>query len=237
MKVLTFHSNEEMSKEAADMIANTLHTTEAPVLGLATGSTPERLYEILIERCKKGEITFQHASTFNLDEYVGLAGDDVNSYRHFMNENLFKHIDVKKENTYIPDGMTEDPEAECTRYEAKLQEAGGADVQILGLGLNGHIGFNEPGTDFDSRTHVVTLDETTRESNARFFDKMEDVPTHAVTMGIDSIMDAKEILLLVSGEKKADILRKVVEGEVTNDVPASILQKHPNVTILTDIQL
>lgn len=237
MKVLKFDSNDALSMKAADIITDTLHTTENPVLGLATGSTPERLYEILIERCQSGEITFEHTSTFNLDEYVGLAADDINSYRYFMNQNLFNRIDVKIENTHIPDGTAEDLDAVCEAYEAEMEKAGHVDVQILGLGLNGHIAFNEPGTSFDIRTHVVTLDEMTRESNARFFDEMEDVPTHAITMGIDSIMDAKKIILLVTGEKKADILRQVVEGNITKDVPASILQNHPDVTVITDIDL
>src|SRR5699024_2847293 len=188
-------------------------------------------------KCKAGDISFQHATTFNLDEYVGLAGDNVNSYRYYMDNKLFNHIDIKKEHTNIPNGLADNPEVECGNYEAKLQSVGKVDVQILGLGLNGHIGFNEPGTDFESKTHVVELDASTREANARFFDSIDEVPTQAVTMGIASIMEAKKILLLVQGEKKAAILKEVINGEVTNQVPASILQNHPNVTILTDVLL
>ncbi len=237
MEILTVKNNEELSLKAAEMIAQIVHKRERPVLGLATGSTPERLYEILIEKRKAGDISFEHATSFNLDEYVGLSGDDSNSYRYFMDEKLFHGIDIKRENTHIPNGLTQDPTQECENYEAKIAQVGQIDVQILGLGLNGHIGFNEPGTDFSSRTHVVHLDDSTREANARFFNGLADVPQEAITMGIASIMEADKIILLVHGEKKAAILRQVVEGSVTNDVPASVLQRHPNVTVITDIQL
>lgn len=237
METIICKDNDDLSERAADIMEETLAKTENPVFGLATGSTPVRLYEILIERCKAGKISFQDATSFNLDEYVGLAGDDVNSYRYFMDTKLFRHIDIKHENTNIPDGLTKDPVEECKNYEEKIKNAGKVDVQILGLGLNGHIGFNEPGTDFESRTRVVKLDASTREANARFFNSVDEVPTQALTMGIASIMDAKKIILLVSGEKKATILREVINGEVTKEVPASILQRHPDVTILTDINL
>lgn len=237
MEIIVCKDNNELSSKAAELVGDTLYQKENPILGLATGSTPERLYEILIENNKQGDITFEHAASFNLDEYVGLAGTDPNSYRYFMDEHLFNHIDIKKERTHIPDGLSKDMEAACKNYEEQIKSAGQVDLQILGLGLNGHIGFNEPGTDFAGRTRVVELDETTREANARFFNSIDDVPTQAITMGIASIMEAEQIVLLVQGEKKAAILKEVINGEVTNQVPASVLQRHPNVTVLTDVNL
>src|SRR5699024_4451903 len=203
MNIIKVENNEALSEKAADMIEETLHTKENPVLGLATGSTPERLYEILQKRCQDGKVSFQHATTFNLDEYIGLSEDD--------------------------------PNKEAIDYEKKLADAGKIDLQILGIGLNGHIGFNEPGSDVKSRTQVVDLAKTTIEANARFFNSMDDVPTEAITMGIGTIMEARKIILLVQGEKKAEILSKVLHGDVTSDVPASFLQMHKDVTIITDI--
>lgn len=237
MNILKVNNYEEMSTTAAKMIVETIQQVENPVLGLATGSTPERLYELLKAAYAEKKVSFQDVQTFNLDEYVGLSRDDEQSYHHFMNEKLFKHVDLPANKTCIPDGLAADLEDECATYEAKLSEAGKVDLQILGLGLNGHIGFNEPGTSFDERTHVVALDPSTRAANARFFADEADVPTQAISMGIATILEAKQILLLVQGEKKAEILRKVVNGEVTEDVPASILQGHDNVTIITDIEL
>jgi|SRR5699024_68304 len=235
MNIIKVENNEALSEKAADMIEDTLHAKENPVLGLATGSTPERLYEILQKRCHDGKVSFQHATTFNLDEYIGLAGDNPNSYRQFMNEKLFNGIDIQKENTHIPNGVAEDPDKEAIDYEKKLADAGKIDLQILGIGLNGHIGFNEPGSDVKSRTQVVDLAESTIEANARFFNSMDEVPTQAITMGIGTIMEASKIILLVQGEKKAEILSKVLHGDVTSDVPASFLQMHKDVTIITDI--
>lgn len=235
MNIIKVENNEALSEKAADMIEDTLNTKENPVLGLATGSTPERLYEILQKRCQDGKVSFKHATTFNLDEYIGLAGDDPNSYRQFMNEKLFNGIDIQKENTHIPNGVAEDPNKEAIDYEKELADAGKIDLQILGIGLNGHIGFNEPGSDVKSRTQVVDLAKTTIEANARFFDSMDEVPTEAITMGIGTIMEASKIILLVQGEKKAEILSKVLHGDVTSDVPASFLQMHKDVTIITDI--
>ena len=235
MNIIKVENNEALSEKAADMIEDTLNTKENPVLGLATGSTPERLYEILQKRCQDGKVSFKHATTFNLDEYIGLAGDDPNSYRQFMNEKLFNGIDIQKENTHIPNGVAEDPNKEAIDYEKKLADAGKIDLQILGIGLNGHIGFNEPGSDVKSRTQVVDLAKTTIEANARFFNSMDEVPTEAITMGIGTIMEASKIILLVQGEKKAEILSKVLHGDVTSDVPASFLQMHKDVTIITDI--
>lgn len=237
MNIIKVQDYEAMSQKAADVFIRTINEEKQPILGLATGSTPIKLYENLIEEYKKGTISFQHVRTYNLDEYVGLSRDNENSYHYFMKENLFDHVDIPVEQTHIPDGVASDPEVACADFEASLAEGGAIDLQVLGLGLNGHIGFNEPGTPFDKRTHVVELDASTRKANARFFANIDEVPTQAITMGIATILEAKEILLLVQGEKKAEILRKVINGEVTEDVPASILQRHPNVTIITDIDL
>lgn len=237
MNVLTFNNNEELSAKATEVIIQKIKELNHPVIGLATGSTPERTYELLVEKYKNGDVSFKDVTTFNLDEYVGLDPEHINSYHRFMNERLFDHIDIDKNNTYLPDGLATNATEEAERFEQLIKDKGPIDLQVLGLGLNGHIGFNEPGTPFDARTHVAALVESTREANARFFDHIDDVPTDAISMGIGTILDAKEIILLVHGEAKADILRQVVHGEVTEDVPASILQKHPNVTVITDIQL
>lgn len=237
MNIIKVKDNEELSKKATALFVHALQAKTNPVIGLATGSTPERMYEKLVEKCQTGEISFAHATTFNLDEYACLSADDPSSYRYYMEEKLFQGIDIKKENTYLPNGLAKDLHRECQVYDKRIKEAGNLDFLVLGIGLNGHIGFNEPGTAFDSRTHVVQLTESTRQVNSRFFDALEDVPTEALTMGLGTIMDAKEIMLLVQGEKKAEILKEVVHGEVTPNVPASILQRHPNTTVITDIDL
>lgn len=237
MKILKVSNYEELSEKAAEIFIEKLKSIKNPVIGLATGSTPEGLYEILVKKYKAGEISFADTITFNLDEYAGLSKDDPTSYQYFMDYHLFNSVDIKPENKHVPNGLAPNLEEECETYEKLIQQAGKINLQVLGLGLNGHIGFNEPGTPFDSRTHVVELEESTREANARFFKSIEEVPTKALTMGIGTIMEAEEIVFLVQGEKKADILRKVVHGEVTEQVPASILQKHPNITLITDIEL
>ncbi len=237
MEIIKVKNSDELGQKAAEIVAETLHSKEKPVLGLATGSTPEKLYANLIEKCKAGEISFKQAITFNLDEYVGLPVDDPQSYHYYMDQHLFNGVDIKKENTHLLDGEADNLEEECRSFEKLMKESGDIDLQILGLGLNGHIGFNEPGTSFDSRTHIVDLDKSTIEANARFFESKEEVPTQALTMGISNIKEAKKILILVQGEKKADILKKVVYGDVTEEVPASVLQHHPNVVLVTDIDL
>lgn len=234
MELIKVKDYNEMSKRACSFIIEKVNNMEKPVLGLATGSTPEGLYQNLIEKYQKQEVTFDHVQTFNLDEYVGLKKDDPNSYDYYMNENLFKHIGIPREQTHLPSGDAADLSQEALQYESLIQEAGNIDVQILGLGLNGHIGFNEPGTQFSSRTHIVQLDESTRNANARFFPTIEDVPKQAITMGIDTIMQSKMIVLLVSGEKKANALSQLIDGEVTEAFPASILQTHSNVMIIAD---
>ncbi|SDB82231.1 glucosamine-6-phosphate deaminase [Pelagirhabdus alkalitolerans] len=234
MHIIKVKDYTEMSRYAAQHVIKTIEDHDEPVLGLATGSTPEGMYNYLIEAYQKQKVSFENVTTFNLDEYIGVPATDENSYHYFMEHQLFKHIDVDPNHTHLPDGNTDDPQKECLDYEKALEDAGNIDLQVLGLGLNGHIGFNEPGTPFSSRTHVIELDESTRKANARFFDRKEDVPTHAITMGIDSIMDSKEIILMVSGEKKKEAVKQLVDGDISESFPASVLKKHPNVTLIVD---
>ncbi|PAV31006.1 glucosamine-6-phosphate deaminase [Virgibacillus profundi] len=234
MEIVKVKNYEEMSEKASTLMIEKLNNLEKPVLGLATGSTPEGLYEILIDKNKRNEVTFENVTSFNLDEYAGLKNTDPNSYHHYMNEKLFKHIDIPKGNTHVPNGSASDLEKECQDYEALIRDKNHVDIQLLGIGGNGHIGFNEPGTPFTSRTQVINLDESTRQANARFFPSMEEVPTQAITMGIETIMESKEIILLASGENKAEAVESLINGEVTEDFPASILQKHAHVTIIAD---
>jgi glucosamine-6-phosphate deaminase len=234
LNIISTKDYQEMSRKACQLVAETINTTERPVLGLATGSTPEGLYQCLINKYKEDLLSFRHVTTFNLDEYVGLNGTDPNSYRYYMNDKLFQHIDINKENTYVPNGVAENLDEECATYEKIIQEHNAIDLQILGIGLNGHIGFNEPGTPFTSRTHIIELDETTRQANARFFKSIDEVPTQAITTGIETIMDSKKIILLISGAAKAETVARLVKDEISEDFPASILRKHPNVTIIAD---
>lgn len=234
MKIIKVKDYDEMSSRACELIIEKVNQLSEPVLGLATGSTPEGLYERIIEQYKQGKVSFEHVTTFNLDEYVGLDGDHPNSYRYFMDEKLFKHINISADKTYVPNGVAEDLDAECVRYEQLLRDVGGIDLQVLGLGTNGHIAFNEPGTKFDSKTSVVDLTQETLEANRRFFDSIEEVPTKALSMGIGSIIEAEEIILLVSGEAKAEALSRVINGKITEELPGSILQNHDHVTIIAD---
>ena len=234
MNVIKVKDYEEMSEKATELIIERINTLDNPVLGLATGSTPEGLYQRLIEKNKQGEVSFEKVTTFNLDEYVGLDQNDPNSYYYFMNEKLFRHVDIAMDRVHIPNGVTADLEKECLEHEHVIEQAGGIDVQVLGIGTNGHIGFNEPGTPFSSKTHVVDLEQSTIQANARFFSSIDEVPTQAVSMGIKTIMNSKEILLLVSGEAKADAMAKLLIGEVSEDFPASILKKHEQVTVIVD---
>ncbi len=234
MKIIQTENYQLMSKLASQHVINTIKQINKPVIGLATGSTPEGLYQHLIKAYHNHEISFTNVSTFNLDEYVGLHKENTNSYHYYMQKFLFNHVDIPSKNIHLPNGMANDLTNECTSYENQIQQAGGIHIQILGIGRNGHIGFNEPGTSFESQTHVIDLDESTRKANARFFDSFDNVPKQAITMGIKSIMRSKEILLLVSGSEKADALEKLVNGEVNEDFPASILQTHQNVKIIAD---
>lgn len=226
MKVLTFDTADQASDKAFDIFKEALENG-ATVFGLATGSTPEPLYEKLVA----SDLDFSNATSINLDEYYGLAGDHPQSYRYYMQEKLFDHKPFNE--NFLPDGTNTDVEGEIEAYNQILADHP-IDLQLLGLGSNGHIGFNEPGTDFEQRTVLADLTDETINANKRFFDSIEDVPTQAFSMGIASIMDAKEIVLMAFGEGKADAVKTMIEGPVTNEVPASILQEHPNVTILLD---
>ena len=204
------------------------------VLGLATGSTPIGAYKNLVEKYEQGDLDFSQVTTVNLDEYKGLPRENDQSYYYFMHDNLFDHVNVKPENTHLPDGTKEDANEECARYEELIRSLGGQDLQLLGLGHNGHIGFNEPDTVFEKTTHCVDLQESTIEANKRFFASADDVPKQAYTMGIGTIMQAKKILVVVSGEDKADTVAKAFFGPVTPEVPASILQFHKDVILVAD---
>lgn len=234
IKITKAKDYNEMSRKAANIISAQVIMKPDCVLGLATGSSPLGIYAQLIDWYKKGDLDFSQTKTVNLDEYRGLSHDNDQSYYYFMNENFFKHININPANTHVPDGTEPDAAKACARHEAVIQELGGIDLQLLGLGLNGHIGFNEPGSAFEKETHCVDLTKSTIQANSRFFKKMEDVPTQAYTMGIKSIMMAKKILIVVSGEAKADIVKDSFFGPVVPQVPASILQMHPDVTLIAD---
>ncbi|WP_416729700.1 glucosamine-6-phosphate deaminase [Fictibacillus sp. JL2B1089] len=235
MKVLEVKDYHEMSSIAARIIIGKVQSKPDAKLGLATGGTPIGLYKELIQDYRSNGTSYESVCTYNLDEYVGMDPEDPNSYRYFMEENLFAHINVPESQIHIPDGTAVELEAECERYDLELNRGEGVDIQILGIGSNGHIGFNEPGTSFSSHTHIVKLAETTRKANARFFRRLEDVPTQAITMGIASILKAKQILLLVSGINKAEVMKQLLTtDEVDEQLPASALKNHPNVTILAD---
>ncbi|MDC3418568.1 glucosamine-6-phosphate deaminase [Aquibacillus salsiterrae] len=234
MKLISAKNYSDMSQVAASFLLGKIKNTDRLTLGLATGGTPIQTYNFLIKDHKENNTSYQHVTTFNLDEYVGVATNDPRSYHHYMDDMLFTSIDIPKTQTHIPDGVAGNLEAECDRYEQKIAASGGIDVQLLGLGSNGHIGFNEPGTAFDTKTHVVDLTEATRKANARFFDHIDEVPKQAITMGIATIMRSKEILLLVSGERKSNALAQLLEGKVDPAFPASILREHPNVSIIAD---
>ncbi|WP_026574372.1 glucosamine-6-phosphate deaminase [Bacillus sp. UNC438CL73TsuS30] len=234
MKIIEVKDYQQMSETAAEYIMKKVLDNPSITLGLATGGTPTGTYQNLIRDHQKNGTSYQHVTTFNLDEYIGLAGTDKNSYRYYMDENLFNHIDIKKANTFVPKGNGRNIEEECNRYEDLLAGHGGIDLQVLGIGSNGHIGFNEPGTSFQSKTHIVNLAPSTIEANARFFNRPEEVPTQAITMGISTIMKSREILLLVSGESKRDAMYQLLHSELNENFPASVLKNHLCVTIIAD---
>lgn len=233
MKVIIVDNYEEMSRVAADIVADVVKSTPNPVLGLATGSTPIGMYDILANYFRNKQLSFANTSSVNLDEYVGLGADSDQSYVYFMAHNFFDKIDINKQNTHIPNGLAKDLPEECERY-TKFVHQHPQDIQILGIGSNGHIGFNEPNTPFDSHTHVVKLAESTVKDNSRLFANIDDVPRSALTMGIGDIMQAKKILLLASGANKAKAVAALVNGEVTEQVPASVLQRHPDCIVIVD---
>jgi glucosamine-6-phosphate deaminase len=221
----------------AGLISHQVRTKPQAVLGLATGSTPEATYALLAEEHRSAGLDFSRVTTFNLDEYLGLSPKHPQSYRFFMNDRLFRHLNIRPENTHVPSGLPRDPEEECQQYEERIERAGGIDLQLLGIGRDGHIGFNEPGSSLQSRTRVKTLTEQTIKDNAElFFGKGQEhlVPKFAITMGVGTILEARHLVLLATGERKADIVREMVEGPVTSMVTASVLQWHPRATIVLD---
>ena len=223
-----------MSRKAANIISAQVIMKPDCVLGLATGSTPIGLYQQLVAWYQKGDLDFSEVRTVNLDEYKGLSRENDQSYYYFMHHNLFDHVNLPAENSHLPNGMEQDADKECRRYSELIRSMGGVDLQLLGIGHNGHIGFNEPGDAFDNDVHCVDLTQSTIEANKRFFASADDVPKQAYTMGIKTIMQAKKILIVASGEDKADIVRDAFFGPITPKVPASVLQLHNDVTLVAD---
>lgn len=234
MRLIITDNYDEMSLVAANEIAELIKVKPDSVLGLATGSTPEGVYSKLIKLYENNGLDFSKVTSFNLDEYRGLDGNHTQSYRYFMNTKLFNHINIDKKNTHVPDGMASNITEECETYDKSIDSAGGIDLQLLGIGGNGHIGFNEPSDSLSLGTHLTALTKDTINANSRFFSSIDQVPTEAITMGLGGIMKAKKILLLASGEKKAPIIKKLVNGKISTKVPASILQVHRNVLIIVD---
>lgn len=234
MRVIVCKDYEEMSKKAADIVAGQLAMNPKSVLGLATGSTPVGTYKELINRCKDGTISFKDVTTFNLDEYYPIKKSNSQSYDYFMNDNLFNHVDIDKANVNIPNGEAADAAEECKRYEAKIASSPQVDIQILGIGQNGHIAFNEPEEELYSETHLTGLTDNTIEANARFFEKKEDVPTTALTMGIGTIMKAKKIIILANGAAKKDAVAALLSGKITTASPATMLNCHNDVVLICD---
>ncbi len=235
MKVIVMNDPIEISREAASIITRQVKKNKGSVIGFATGATPVETYKRIIESYQAGEITLSHIKTFNLDEYVGLAGDNVNSYRYFMFDNLFGKTDVNPDNVNFLSGLATDLEAECERYYEAIKASGGIDIQILGIGTNGHIGFNEPGDEFKDRPFAVKLTQSTIDANSKYFEAVGDtMPEYALTMGIGDIMRSRKIILIATGESKAEAVKKLVEGEVTPLCPASVLKLHGDVTVFLD---
>lgn len=234
MNIIKTKSYEEMSRKAANIFSAQIVLKPDCVLGLATGSTPIGLYKCLVERYQKGDLDFSQVRTVNLDEYKGLPRENDQSYYYFMHDNLFNHVNIKPENVHLPDGTLEDSEKACAEYDELIRSMDGVDIQLLGIGHNGHIGFNEPDSVFAKGTHCVALQESTIQANKRFFASIDDVPRYAYTMGIQTIMNAKKIVVVANGAGKAEIVKKAFFGPVTPEVPASVLQLHPNVTVVVD---
>ncbi len=234
MEVIIQPSADDAARLVARIIAHELQANPHLVLGLATGRTMESVYRFLVEMHVRDGLDFSLCRTFNLDEYLGLPGDHPQSYRRYMEERLFRHVNIDLRNTYLPDGMAEDPDAECLAYEAKIERAGGIDLQLLGIGRAGHIGFNEPLSALMSRTRVKALSPTTIEQNAPLFDNPDEVPRRALTMGVGTILDSRRCLLLATGAEKAEIIAKAVEGPITAMISATTLQLHPHCTVIVD---
>ena len=234
MKLIVVNNYEELSKVAAKEFSKIIKEKENVVLGLATGGSPVGMYKELIRMYEQKELNFSKTTTVNLDEYIGLNPEHNQSYRYFMNNNLFNHINIDKSNTFVPNGLAEDLEAQCKEYDQKIAELGGIDIQLLGVGNNGHIAFNEPNNELSSGTHIISLTDNTIEANARFFDNIYDVPRKAITMGVGGIMKAKKIILIASGESKAEAIKGIFSGKITTANPATMLQMHRDVTVIVD---
>lgn len=234
MKIIVEENYEKMSNRAALLLASQIHLKENSKLGLATGGTPMGMYNKLIEMYNEDEVDFSQVMTFNLDEYCGLSKENPNSYHYYMFDNFFNHINIKKENVNIPDGMAEDYNKECREYEALIENAGGIDLQVLGIGANGHIGFNEPAEKLNVMTNVVNLSKETIQANSRYFENEEKVPKQAISMGMATILKSKRILLLASGKNKVEAIKATVSGKISTGVPASLLQTHPEITLIID---
>ncbi len=234
MKIYVVKDYEAMSVKAADILTSQTILKPDSVLGLATGSTPVGMYEELINNYQEGRVDFSNVTTFNLDEYLGLEQDHDQSYYYFMHENLFNDVNIAEQNINLPSGVADDLAQEGESYDQKIDQAGGIDLQILGIGSNGHVGFNEPDEELNFGTGIVDLTESTIKANSRFFDCEDEVPKQAISMGMGSIMKAKKILLLASGEHKAEAIKRTVNAKITTDLPASLLQLHPDVTIVVD---
>ncbi|MDO5516011.1 MAG: glucosamine-6-phosphate deaminase [Clostridium sp.] len=237
MKIIVADDYSMLSKAAADIIEKLINSKSDAVLGLATGSTPVQTYEELIERYNEKKIDFSNIKTINLDEYIGLDGSNTQSYRYFMNEKLFNYINIDKKNTFLPNGAAEDIEKECRDYDKRIDEMGGIDLQILGIGNNGHIAFNEPNEYLNMNTHVTDLTEDTIQANARFFNSLDEVPKKAITMGVGKIMQAKKIILLASGKNKAQAIKGMLSGRISTENPATMLQLHSDVTLIIDREI
>lgn len=232
MKYIEVENYQELSRKAAEIIAAQIIEKPESILGLATGSSPLGTYDCLAKAYENKKLDFSKATSINLDEYAGLEGNHDQSYRYFMDKNLFSRVNIRKECTFVPNGCAENIEKECKKYDDRIENLGGIDIQLLGIGLDGHIGFNEPDEVFTKETHLVTLDPSTIEANARFFASEQDVPKKAVTMGMGGIMNAKKVLLIANGKHKEEIIKKAFFGPITPKIPASILQLHPDVTVI-----
>lgn len=234
MKIIVCKDSKEGGLKAAEILRDVINEKNDAVLGLATGSTPIDMYKSLIQMYENKELSFKDVKSVNLDEYVGLSGEHDQSYRYFMNDNLFNHVDINKENTYVPNGLAEDYDVEVQEYEERIDSLGGQDVQILGVGVNGHIGFNEPSEKLELYTHVEDLTQSTIDANSRNFDTVDDVPKQAISMGLRSIFKAKKIILMAFGENKADAIKSLEDTKVSTLVPVSLLKLHDDVTVVVD---
>jgi len=234
MRLILCDNYEAMSLQGAKIFASQIILKPDSVLGLATGSTPIGLYQNLVKMNKSGDVDFKNITTFNLDEYYPISPDNSQSYRYFMNEQLFNHINIDINNTFVPNGMAENPVSECSEYDKKIEAYGGVDLQLLGIGQNGHIGFNEPDENLIAGTHITGLTQSTINANSRFFDDVSDVPTKALTMGMATILKAKKIVLLASGKSKAEVVKELLNDNISTSVPATLLKVHPDVILICD---